>query len=54
MTTTQIAHQLNIDPAQITDAALAEIADTIGPAGRHARLTHTERAVARTILINHR
>lgn len=53
MTTAQIANQLNLDPSQITDDALAEITATIGPAGRHALLTHTERAVIRTILINH-
>ncbi|URC17624.1 hypothetical protein SEA_TARDUS_8 [Gordonia phage Tardus] len=50
MTTTQIAHQLNIDPAMITEAMRAEIIETIVPAGKHSRLSHLERVVAYHII----
>ncbi|QNJ57981.1 hypothetical protein SEA_JKSYNGBOY_7 [Gordonia phage JKSyngboy] len=50
MTSNALAAQLNIDAATITPAALGIIRTVLGPIGRHARLTTTERDTCRAII----
>ncbi|AYR02391.1 hypothetical protein SEA_AFFECA_8 [Gordonia phage Affeca] len=50
MTNTALAAQLNIDAATITPDAHRIINTVLGPIGRHARLTATERDTALAII----
>ncbi|AMS02838.1 hypothetical protein SEA_LENNON_8 [Gordonia phage Lennon] len=43
MTSTALAHQLNVDPTEFDlDAALVDVHNSIGPLGKHHRLTADE------------
>lgn len=50
MNSTALAAQLNVNADQITETAARIIATVLGPIGRHARLTTTERDTCRAII----